>query len=93
MFFCVINYYCQQDVTTSQTKMRGVKKLLLKLRGKRVENGYSQREMAKMLNLSTNAYNLKEIGKREFKMSEINLLLELLHCNYEEIFLPAKSTE
>lgn len=93
MFFCVISYYCQQDVTTSQTKMRGVKKLLLKLRGKRVENGYSQREMAKMLNLSTNAYNLKEIGKREFKMSEINLLLKLLHCNYEEIFLPTKSTE
>lgn len=67
--------------------------MLLKLRGKRVENGYSQREMAKMLNLSTNAYNLKEIGKREFKMSEINLLLELLNCNYEEIFLPAKSTK
>ncbi len=67
--------------------------MLLKLRGKRVENGYSQRDMAKMLNLSTNAYNLKEIGKREFKMSEINLLLELLNCNYEEIFLPTKSTK
>lgn len=89
----MINYYCQQDVTTSRIEMKGVKELLLKLRGKRVENGYSQRDMAKMLNLSTNAYNLKEIGKREFKMSEINLLLELLHCNYEEIFLPAKSTK
>lgn len=77
----------------AESKRKEWKKLLLKLRGKRVENGYSQRDMAKMLNLSTNAYNLKEIGKREFKMSEINLLLELLNCNYEEIFLPAKSTK
>ena len=60
--------------------------MLLKLRGKRAEKGYSQYQLAQLLHISTNAYNLKEIGKREFKMSEINQLLELLDCKYEEIF-------
>lgn len=60
--------------------------MLLKLRGKRVEKGYSQHQLAQLLHISTNAYNLKEIGKREFKMSEINQLLELLDCKYEDIF-------
>lgn len=60
--------------------------MLLKLKGKRVEHGYSQKQLAEKLNISTNAYNLKEVGKREFRMSEINLLLELLDCNYEDIF-------
>lgn len=61
--------------------------MLVKLRGKRVEKGYRQRDLAKILNITTNAYNLKEIGKREFKMSEINTLLKLLDCKYEDIFL------
>jgi DNA-binding XRE family transcriptional regulator len=82
----VIHYYCQQDNATSKLK-KGVNILLLKLRGKRVEKGYSQEALAKELDLSTNAYNLKETGKREFKMREINLLLKLLDCTYEDIFL------
>lgn len=64
--------------------------MLVKLRGKRVEKGYTQYELAKLLNISTNAYNLKETGRREFRMSEINLLLELLDCNYEELFFQRK---
>ena len=61
--------------------------MLVKLRGKRVEKGYSQQELAKLLELSTNAYNLKERGIREFKVREINMLLKLLDCKYEDIFL------
>lgn len=61
--------------------------MLLKLRGKRVEKGLTQMEVAKALHLSTNAYNLKENGKVQFRMNEINLLLDLLECTYEEIFL------
>ena len=67
--------------------------MLTKLRGKRVEYGYSQQDLAKKLEISTNAYNLKETGKREFRMSEINLLLELFNCTYEDIFLYQKSTK
>lgn len=61
--------------------------MLVKLRGKRVEKGYSQAELAKLLEISTNAYQLKESGIREFKVHEINMLLKLLDCKYEEIFL------
>jgi DNA-binding XRE family transcriptional regulator len=61
--------------------------MLVKLRGKRVEKGYSQQELAKLLEISTNAYNLKERGIREFRVREINMLLKLLECKYEDIFL------
>ena len=50
----------------------------LKLKGKRVEKGYTQQEFAKLLGISTNSYNLKELGKREFCVREINLILKLL---------------
>ena len=67
--------------------MKGDDRLLVKLRGKRVEKGYRQKDLAKELGISTNAYNLKELGKREFNTSEINILLRLLECKYEDIFL------
>lgn len=67
--------------------MKGDEILLLKLKGKRVEKGFTQEELAKKLGISTNAYNLKELGKREFRTSEINTLLRLLECKYEDIFL------
>ena len=68
-------------------QVKGGKKLLLKLRGKRVEKGFTQEEIAKKVGISTNAYNLKEQGKREFRVREINILLKLLECTYEDIFL------
>lgn len=61
--------------------------MLYKLRGRRVEKGYTQQRIAKELHLSTNAYNLKENGKVEFRMSEITAILKLLDCTYEDIFL------
>lgn len=67
--------------------------MLYKLRGKRVEKGYTQIELAKKLGISTYAYNQKENGKTDFRMNEINMILELLECTYEEIFLYKKSTE
>lgn len=61
--------------------------MLLKLRGKRVEKGLTQKELAKLINVSLPSYRLKEVGKIEFRMKEINLLLEILDCKYEDIFL------
>ena len=60
--------------------------MLLKLRGKRVEAGYTQAELAQKIGLSLTTYRLKECGDREFTMSEINTILKLLNCTYEEIF-------
>lgn len=61
--------------------------MLLKLRGKRVEKGLTQKELADLLKISLPSYRLKEVGKIEFRMNEINLLLKILDCKYEDIFL------
>ena len=61
--------------------------MLLKLRGKRVEKGLTQKELAKLIGISLPSYRLKETGEIEFRMNEINLLLSILDCKYEDIFL------
>lgn len=80
MLYC----YCQQDNATR--KMKGDENVLLKLRGKRVAAGYTQLQLAKAIGISLYAYQMKERGKVDFRMSEINLILKLLDCTYEEIF-------
>lgn len=61
--------------------------MLVKLKGKRVEKGLGQREIAELIGISLYTYNLKENGKVEFRMWEINKILEILDCKYEDIFL------
>ena len=58
-----------------------------KLKGKRVECGYTQRDMAIKLGISTGAYALKEQGKRQFIIDEISQILHILDCKFEDIFL------
>ena len=60
--------------------------MLVKLRGKRVEHGYTQADFAKLIGISLPSYRLKECGEIEFRMNEINIILKLLNCTYEEIF-------
>lgn len=86
-FFYCGNFILSTRYCNKRKFEKGEVSLLVKLRGKRVEKGYRQKDLAKLLHISTNAYNLKESGKREFRMSEINMLLELLECKYEDIFL------
>lgn len=58
-----------------------------KLKGKRTELGYTQEQMAKMIGISTSRYVLKENGKTKFYLEEINKILSILDCKYEDIFL------
>lgn len=58
-----------------------------KLIGKRNEKGLSQEEMAKKIGISKNNYYLKEKGKLDFNLTEVRLILKILDCSYEEIFL------
>ena len=58
-----------------------------KLKGKRVECGFTQREMAIKLGISTGAYALKEQGKRQFIIDEICVILNILNCKFEDIFI------
>ena len=82
----MLYWYCQQDNATNKNKRKEMEIVLLKLRGKRVEAGYTQAELAQKIGLSLTTYRLKECGDREFTMSEINSILKLLNCTYEEIF-------
>lgn len=59
----------------------------LKLRAKRVEKGYTQEELAKILGISTATYNRYEVGHTEMTETIINKLLQILECKYEDIFL------
>ena len=58
-----------------------------KLKAKRVEQGITQTEIAKMLGVETCTYNSKELGKRIFNITELIKLLSILHCKFEDIFL------
>ena len=61
--------------------------MLVKLKGKRVEKGLNQNDIAKMLNMATSTYNMKENGIREFTMTECIEIMKILECSFEEIFL------
>lgn len=61
--------------------------MLVKLKGRRVEKGLTQPEIAKMLNMAVSTYNLKENGAREFSMSECIAIMKILECTFEDIFL------
>lgn len=61
--------------------------MLVKLKGKRVEKGYNQEEMAKLLGMATSTYNLKENGKLEFSMTECIEIMKILDSKFEDIFL------
>lgn len=61
--------------------------MLVKLKGKRVEKGITQTEMAKLLNMAVATYNFKENGKVEFSMTECIEIMKILECTFEDIFL------
>lgn len=58
----------------------------VKLKGKRVEKGYTQQELAKLIGMNTCSYNHKENGSIDFTLSEIQDLLYYLNCDFDDIF-------
>lgn len=65
------------------------------LKGRIVEKGYSQRALAKRINMSVNTLNEKLNGKRPFNTDEVILLCEVLGITNSsektEIFLSQPS--
>ena len=53
----------------------------LVLRELRKQNKFSQEEMARTLNISLRAYQLKEIGESELKLSELIILADKFNMN------------
>lgn len=60
---------------------------MLKLKGKRVEKGLTQESISKLLGIEKSAYARKENGIVQFRLDEIKKILEILECNFEDIFL------
>lgn len=57
-----------------------------KLKGARVEKGLTQEDMAKRIGISTYSYLMKENGKRDFTLSEMKKICEILNKELSEIF-------
>lgn len=58
---------------------------LNKIKGKRVEAGFSQEELANQLSINPMTYHRKETGLREFSINEIYNLSKVLHLTLNDI--------
>lgn len=58
----------------------------IKLRAKRVEKQMTQTDLAKKLKISLSSYSMKETGKIDFTLSEIQDLMYYLDCEFDDIF-------
>lgn len=57
----------------------------MKVKEYRILKGYTQTEIANILNIKQNSYSNKELGKRAFTIEEIKLLKELFEVTYEDL--------
>ena len=51
----------------------------------RILKGYTQAEIANILNIKQSSYSNKELGRRDFTIEEIKLLKELFEVTYEDL--------
>ena len=54
----------------------------------RKETGVRQAELAKMLEISEKSYSFKELGKTEFKASEMFKIAQYFNKKIDDIFIP-----
>ncbi|MDR2833653.1 MAG: helix-turn-helix domain-containing protein [Streptococcaceae bacterium] len=64
-----------------------------KLYALRKEMGYTQSEVAKAINISTNAYLQKEKGSREFTLTEMFNIANFFNKELCDIFQPRNITK
>lgn len=56
------------------------------LKSLRAMQGLTQADMAQLLDISKNSYNRKEIGEREFTLSEAKKIADTFHKKIDDIF-------
>lgn len=61
------------------------------LKAARVNAELTRKEVVKHLGFSTDTLKAIENGKRELKISEMDILCELYKCTRDDIFLPFNS--
>lgn len=59
----------------------------------RKERKYTQEDIANLLDISTEGYRLKELGKHQFKNDEMFMIADFFDENIGDIFLPTKYTK
>ena len=57
----------------------------MKIKEYRILKGYTQAEIANILNIKQSSYSNKELGRRDFTIEEIKLLKELFKVTYEDL--------
>ena len=57
----------------------------MKIKEYRLLKGYTQAEIANILNIKQSSYSNKELGRRDFTIEEIKLLKELFKVTYEDL--------
>ena len=57
----------------------------MKIKEYRILKGYTQSEIANVLNIKQSSYSNKELGRRDFTIEEIKLLKELFEVSYEDL--------
>ena len=57
----------------------------MKIKEYRILKGYTQAEIANILNIKQSSYSNKELGRRAFTVEEIKLLKELFEVTYEDL--------
>ena len=53
----------------------------------RIKSGYTQSEVANVLNIKQSSYSRKELGKRAFTTDEIKILKELFKVSIDDEFI------
>ncbi|GEM_PF-2324265 len=62
------------------------KNYLMKLKGLRVQRGFTQKEFASMIGISHAAYVQKELGNTEFNSSQMLKIADILNVDAGELF-------
>lgn len=57
----------------------------MRIKEYRILKGYTQSEIANILNIKQSSYSNKELGRRDFTIEEIKLLKELFEVTYEDL--------
>ena len=57
----------------------------MRIKEYRILKGYTQSEIANVLNIKQSSYSNKELGRRDFTIEEIKLLKELFEVTYEDL--------
>ena len=57
----------------------------MKIKEYRILKGYTQSEIANILNIKQSSYSNKELGRRDFTVKEIKILKELFEVTYEDL--------